>query len=97
MEILFEFILELVLEGSIEVSKNKKIPKYIRYPLILILFIFFLFVIGLIFLVGFLILKENILLGSCFIFIGIIFFLCCVVKFYKIYLKRKDELEMKKK
>lgn len=37
---LFEFILELVVEGSIEISKNKKINKWIRYPLIALIIIF---------------------------------------------------------
>ncbi len=34
MEYIFEFIIELAIEGGIEVSKSNKIPKYIRFPLI---------------------------------------------------------------
>ena len=30
MEYIFEFILELVFEGSIELSKSNKLPKYIK-------------------------------------------------------------------
>ena len=87
MEFIFEFILELVLEGSIEVIKSSKIPKYIRYPLIVILALFFIAVIGLIFLVGILSFKENILLGILLIAIGLFMLAACVVKFRKTYVK----------
>jgi len=60
MECLFEFILELVFEGSIEVSKSNKIPKYIRYPLIVIISLFFIAVIGLIFIMSVLKLRKLI-------------------------------------
>lgn len=95
MEYIFEFILELVLEGSIEVSKNNKIPKYIRYPLIVIIALFFIAVIGVIFLAGILSLKENVILGIFFIFIGLFMFIMSIVKFRKRYLirtnKKKDK------
>ncbi len=88
MEYIFEFILELVLEGSIEVSKSKKIPKYIRYPLIVIISLFFLAVIGLIFLAGILSLKENIYLGIFVILIGLFMFIMSIMKFRKTYLTK---------
>ena len=34
MEFIFEMVLELILEGTLEISKNRKVPKIIRYPLI---------------------------------------------------------------
>lgn len=88
MEYIIEFILELVLEGCIEVSKSTKIPKYVRYPLIGILSLFFIAVIGLIFLTGFASLKENILLGVLLILIGLLFLIMSVIKFRKIYLTK---------
>lgn len=90
MEYIFEFILELVFESSIDASKNKKIPKYIRYPLIVIIALFFIIVIGLIFLTGILSLKENVVAGIFFILIGIFMTIMSIVKFRKTYLiKRK--------
>lgn len=86
MECLFEFILELVFEGSIEVSKSNKIPKYVRYPLIVIISLFFIAVIGLIFLAGILSLKENILVGIFFILLGLFMLIMSVIKFRKTYL-----------
>lgn len=91
MEYIFEFILEFVLEGSIEASKSNKIPKYIRYPLIAVISLFFVAVIGLVFLAGILSLKENIPLGIFFILIGLFMFIMCVIKFRKTYLKKTNK------
>lgn len=88
MEYIIEFILELVFESSVEISKSKKVPKYIRYPLIIIIALFFIAVIDLIFLVGILSLKENTLLGIFFIVAGIIMLLSSIIKFKKTYLKQ---------
>lgn len=86
MEYLIEFILELVFEGSIEVSKSKKIPKFIRYPLIVIISLFFIIVIGLIFLAGIVSLKKNALIGMFLISIGIFMIIMSVIEFKKTYL-----------
>ena len=88
MEYIFEFILELVLEGGIELSKSSKIPKYVRYPLIGITSLFFIAVIGLIFFTGILSLKENILLGILFILVGLLLLIMSVIKFRKTYLTK---------
>lgn len=52
MEILFEAILELIIEGSIVASRSRKVPKVVRCLLILLISFFFLSVIGLIFCIG---------------------------------------------
>ena len=57
MDLLIEIILELILEGSIEISSNRKVPKWIRYPLILILTILFSIIIVGIFILGLYIYK----------------------------------------
>lgn len=88
MEYLFEFILELIVEGSIEASKSNKIPKYIRYPLIIIISLFFIIVIGLVFLAGFLVLKENILVGILLILLGLWMLIMSIIKFKKTYLSK---------
>ncbi len=59
MELLFEIIFELIVEGSTEVAKNKKISKWIRYPIIAILSLFIISVIGLIAFVGIVALLKN--------------------------------------
>lgn len=90
MEFIFEFILELIFEGSIEASKNRKIPKYIRYPLIVIISLFFILVIGLIFFTGILSLKKNLLLGIALILIGMLMLIMSVIKFKKVYLTKTE-------
>lgn len=91
MEDLFEFIVELVIEGSIEASKSSKIPKFIRYPLIVIISLFFIAVIGLILFAGIISLKENILPGIFFILIGLLMLIISVIKFRKIYLMKRNK------
>lgn len=86
MEYLFEFILELVLEGSIEASKSSKIPKWIRYLLILMISLFFIGVIGLVFWGGIIALKKNIFVGLFLILIGLFMLISSIIKFRKTYL-----------
>lgn len=94
MEFLFELLFELIFEGATCISSNKKISKLIRYPLILIIVLFFLSVIfGLLFL-GIILLKENILAGCFTIAISILLFILSIVKFKKIYLKKVEEDEI---
>lgn len=86
MEIIFEFILELFLEGSIEISKSRKVPKWIRYPLIIIISLFFIAIIGFILLEGILVLKENMLIGIFLILIGLFMLIMSIIKFRETYL-----------
>lgn len=88
MEYIFEFIMELVLEGSIEVCKSSRMPKYIRYPLIGIISLFFIFIIGLVLLTGILSLKENIFLGIFLILVGLFLLIMSVIRFRKAYLTK---------
>ncbi len=91
MEYLFEFILELVLEGSIEASKSKKVPKPIRYMLITLIVLFFIAVIGIIFVAGFLSLKKSLIVGIFLILIGLIMLIGSYIKFKSTYLNMKGK------
>lgn len=88
MDFVFELILELIFESSIEVSKSHKVSKYIRYPLIILIVLFFIAVIGLIFFTGIICLKENIFLGILFILFGILMTIMSIVEFRKTYLTK---------
>lgn len=59
MELLLEFIFDLVVEGSAELVKSKKVSKWIRYPLSFILVTFILSIIFLIGFVGISMIKSN--------------------------------------
>lgn len=85
MEFVFEFLFELILEGGIAASRSRKIPHCIRYPLIVIIVLFFLAVMGFIFWLGISLLKENLPFGIFFILLGLFMFVMSFIKFRKIY------------
>ncbi len=92
MEYLLEFILEIALEaseiateGSFEAGKNKKIPKYIRYPLIVIISLIYIAIIGLILVAGILSLKDETLVGIILILIGLSMLIVSIIKIRKMY------------
>ena len=67
MDIVFEIIFDLLFEGSVEITKNKKISKWIRYPLLVVLSLFFVFIIGLLYYIGLKIGRESYLLSLFFV------------------------------
>ena len=89
MDIIFELLLELVLEGTVELSKSVHVPKFIRYPLIALLALLSIGVIGIIFAVGVWILGENVLLGLLFIALALLMAVMGIRKLRKAYLTRK--------
>ncbi len=91
MEYLLEFIFDLIFEVGVEASQNSKIPKYIRYPLIAVIILLFIAVIGLIFFVGAIAFKKNILVGIILIIIGLTMLIMSIIKFKNIYLTKKNE------
>lgn len=89
MEFLIEFLCELLFEGSIEISSNKKASKWIRYPLIVLIIGFFCFVIfGLIF-VGIMFLEKSLPASILVIGIGIAMFIMAIIKFRELYFQQK--------
>lgn len=89
MDLLFEIIFELIVEGSIEISSNKKVSKWIRYPLIAILAVLFGGVILVLFVVGIGLLHENVVGSIFFIAVDVFVLIGSIVKFKKIYLSKK--------
>ena len=90
MEFLMELLFELIFEGWFELSKSKKITKWIRYPLISLILLGFILVFLLIVLVGVLIWKENICFSLLMFGISIIFLCTGIKEFKKIYFKKKN-------
>ena len=100
MDLIIEFIIELILEGSFELSKNLKTPKWLRYPLIILVLLFFIAIIAIIFIVGLITLKESTIIGLLLIVISVAFTVFSVAKFIDIYIKRNpnsDEYKLWKK
>lgn len=88
MEFIFELIIELLLEGATEVSSNKKISKWIRYPILFLLVFFYLAIILLIIFVGILMIERNLIAALLFIALGIFFLIFSIKKFKSVYLER---------
>ncbi len=89
MDILLEFVLELFLEGSIELSSNKKISKWIRYPLMFFVILFFISVIGFIFFLGIFLFSKNKIVSVLMISLGIFMLVGTILKFRELYYQKK--------
>ena len=90
MDDLLEFVFEVIFEIGEEVSNDKKISKWIRYPIMVLMGIFYIGVIGLLFVVGLSALKENLLFGLFLIGLALFFAIGLFVKFRKIYKLKKN-------
>ena len=91
MDLIFEFIVELILDGTIELCKSRKVPKFIRYPLIILMALFFAAVICIIILTGIAALQGYLILGIILILFGLLMLVMAVIKFRKIYLSKKKQ------
>lgn len=91
MEYVFEFLLELVFEIGVEVSKNKRTPKWIRCLLLAVFVLFFLAVIALMLFAGIVMLKENTLAAILFIAVGLFLPVMGIIKFRKAYCKHTHQ------
>lgn len=92
MELLFEIILDLILEGSIEASLSKKVPKIIRYLLIVLICLFFIIVILGLFIVGISFLDKNIYASLFMICISVVMLITAIYKFKKVYIKKRTRI-----
>lgn len=87
MDFIIELIFELIAEGTVELSKSTKVPKLIRYPLIVIIVLFVTGIFGIILFAGLMLLKENVILGIVLIAIALLMLVMGIVKFRKGHLK----------
>ena len=97
MNDLIEFLLEIVLDGSIELSSNKKVPNWIRYPLTIIISLFFLAVLFLIFYCGIIVLEESVLFGILLFLLGVFLLIGGIKKIHEYSLKNDKSREEKEK
>jgi len=91
MEFLMEFILELVFDGILELTKSNKVPRPIRYMILGIIALFLIIVIGLLYLGAFLSLKENMIGFVLFFLLATFLLISLIMKFREEYLIRKNK------
>lgn len=92
MEIIFEILFEAIADLVVEGGTNKKVPKWIRYPLFAIVVLFVvgvivgLFAMGVVFLI-----ESNIIVGIFFVTIALLFLVLSVRKVLKLRKENKGE------
>lgn len=59
MELLLEIIFDLIVEGSAEVAQNRKISKWIRYPVVVLISLFIIAIIGLLTFISFALIFKG--------------------------------------
>lgn len=91
MDILIEFVFDLVFGVTIEASKSSKVPKPIRYILIIFLALFYLAVFGLMAFMGISICKDNLIGGLIILLFTLGLLILSIYKFKKEYNKRIEK------
>ena len=81
MDIVLEFFLELIVDGGIEASGNKKLSRWIRYPLIALVVLFFGAVIAMMFYLAFGLSSDEPVASVIFSLLGLFFLVGTVLKF----------------
>ncbi len=93
MELLLEVIFDLIVEGSAEVAKNRRISKWIRYPIVVLISLFIIAVIGLLTFMGFAIIFKGDRYAKL---AGILFLIFDIILIISAIKNIKKEIEMKK-
>lgn len=93
MEVIFEILFELAFEGMIELGTNIKVPKYIRFPVLAVIILFFIGIISGMTVLGITLLKDDLFFGILMIGVAIFFLIGMVVAGYKYYRNRKSKGE----
>lgn len=91
MDIVLEFFLELIVDGGIEASGNKKLSRWIRYPLIALVVLFFGAVIAMMFYLAFGLSSDEPVASVIFSLMGLFFLVGTVLKFRKLYFAKRSE------
>lgn len=85
MDIVFEALVDLFLEGTFELTKNKKVSKWIRYPLMVIISLIFAFIIGLVFLLSYALFNQSKIISLLLFGVGIFFLIGTIYKLRKVW------------
>lgn len=72
MDTVLELLLDLFLEGGMEVSKSKQVPKLIRYPVMALVIAILAACLGLILIAGIAMLRESIVAGLLLIALAVL-------------------------
>lgn len=90
MDFLIELIGDILIEGSFELATNKKVSKWIRYPILSLFIIFYSAIILGILFIGINSINENFWLSIFLIVISLLLFVGTIIAI-KRKLNNKDE------
>ena len=80
MDFLIELVFDLILDGSEWVIKDKRIPKYIRYPLAGLVILFYSGIILGLIVLGTLIMKSELWAGIFLLAVGVFLAVMTVIR-----------------
>lgn len=89
MDFILELLFELFVEGTLELSKNIKVPKTIRYPLLGLIILFVIAVIVGIFVLGIALFTEDMFFSIMMFALGAFFLVGISIKNYKFFKNKK--------
>ena len=89
MDFILELLFELFVEGTLELSKNIKVPKTIRYPLLGLIILFVISVIVGIFVLGIALFTEDMFFSIMMFALGAFFLVGISIKTYKFFKNKK--------
>ena len=87
LDFLIEFVCEFLFEGTVELSQNKKVPKWLRCIFGSLIILLYIAVIATIFIIGISILKTTILGEILLIILGFVLLIASIIKFKSAYKK----------
>jgi hypothetical protein len=96
IEFVVEFLFEVVFEGYKSTCEDKKISKWIRYPLIAIAALVGLAIIGFFLLLSLSIMEDSLIGGFIILGIGLLILGYMIREFVKMYKNKKEELILEK-
>ena len=89
MEVILEFLLEILIDGAIEIVSQRKVPVWIRAILAVLLTVFYVFLFGILVWIG--IKNESFLIVMVTVILAVAILVMVVVKSNEI-IKRKKRL-----
>ncbi len=93
MEFIIDLLFEIIVEGAVELSDNKKVPMPLRILALIVCLITIGAIIGMVYLMGYFDLMDGYMVNATFFFaIGS----CLVIAFFYIIYKEFREREVKK-
>ena len=91
MDFILDLLIGIILEDGLEASQNKKIPKGVRYLVLMVVILLYALIVGLVVWFGIQTLKDNVAAGVGIIIFAVAFAIMCIIKFVNAFKKKKTE------